>query len=99
MTEYLNEDHNKSNRVDNISTPMSSSESTKKKVVTTKTSKPTTVLSTPYPAIRGDIDCVLADLSHDRKADLQRVPFPEFGVDIVFRKGKKDFARPSHIMF
>ena len=91
MTEYLNDD-NKSNRVivDNISTPTTSSElSTKKKVITTKTSKPTTVLSTPYPAIRGDIDCVLADLSHDRKADQQRVPFPEFGVDIVFRKGKK----------
>jgi hypothetical protein len=47
-------------------------------------------------AIRGDIDCVLADLSHDCIADQQRVPFPEFGVDIVFRKGKKAPLQNAH---
>ena len=57
-----------------------------KKVITTKTSKPTTVSTTPASAIRGDIDCVLADLSGDDEN--KKVPFPEFGVDIVFRRGE-----------
>ncbi len=79
VTEYVDDD-DASTLVDR------SSKTPKKKVVTTKTSKPTSVLTTPYPAIRGDIDCVLADLSNDVD-DKDAVPFPEFGVDIVVRKG------------
>jgi hypothetical protein len=56
-----------------------------KKVVATKTLKPTTISSTPIDAFRGDIDFVLADLSQEKEKG--KVPFPEFGVDIVFRKG------------
>jgi hypothetical protein len=52
-------------------------------VTTTKTAKPATIVTTPFPGIHGDIDCVLAELSDDK----EKVPFPEFGVDIVFRKG------------
>ena len=85
MTEYVDDDDDASNLVDR------SSKTPKKKVVTTKTSKPTSVLSTPYPAIRGDIDCVLADLSNDVD-DKDAVPFPEFGVDIVVRKGLTFFT-------
>jgi len=51
VTEYLNEDNKSNCVVDNISTPTLSSGSTKKKVITTKTSKPTTFLSTPYPGV------------------------------------------------
>ena len=59
-----------------------------KKVITTKTSKPTTVSTTPLNAIRSGIDCVLADMSDETD---KKVPFPEFGVDIVFRKGDFTF--------
>ena len=87
VTEYLDEDNDQQltrSYDESVTYPV---DATVKTVVTTKTSKPTTLLSTPYSAIRGDIDCVLADISPDRADDERKVPFPEFGVDIVVRKG------------
>lgn len=40
----------------------------------------------PDPAISCGIDCLLADICLEN-SESSKVPFPEFGVDIVVRKG------------
>ena len=74
VTEYLDDENDQQlhrSYDESVTYPI---DTTVKTVVTTKTSKPMTLLSTPYPAIRGDIDCVLADISPDREDDERKVP-------------------------